>query len=401
MIRVERFAALVAIAAIAACAPMRAPENQEPAAPGRAYQAQYRSGEVSERDDRNRRSAAVTAERCTPADSSKRHGVGTVPQGPELLSRGDLVSVSVGKDEVFSGEFEVSRDGQLKLPHLKGVGAHGRTVEAVEKAIRSGLVSGGFYGYAPSVSVRVVDFAPARVHVQGAVFEPGPHDVGLISSDDRDSARQSALGAATEGRNLSVALRQAGGVRPDADLSRVVVQRDGTRHVADLSGALSGRAFADLMLLAGDQVIVPSRGCFVEELMVASAVTPPGVKLYLSNLTKPADANALSAIGRDAREVPWGTRFLQAVIGMNCVGGTQITNADRYAVLFSRNPMSGNSVVIERRIEDLLRRADRDDLDPYLLPGDAIACYDSTVTNITEVAKAISIVTGTGFLLAL
>jgi polysaccharide export outer membrane protein len=52
------------------------------------------------------------------------------------------------------------------------------------------------------------------------------------------------------------------------------------------------------------------------------------------------------------------------------------------------------SVVIERDIEDLLRRADRDDFDPYLLPGDALACYDSTITNIAEIGRLISVVTG-------
>ena len=45
--------------------------------------------------------------------------------------------------------------------------------------------------------------------------------------------------------------------------------------------------------------------------------------------------------------------------------------------------------VIERDIEDLVRRADRDDYDPYLLPGDSLACYDSTITNIGEVGRVV------------
>ena len=108
------------------------------------------------------------------------------------------------------------------------------------------------------------------------------------------------------------------------------------------------------------------------------------VKVFMSNLTKPVDANALSAVGRDARELRYGTRMIQAVVGMNCYGGAKLTNADRSAVLFTRNPMTGASIVIERKIEDLLRGAARDDLDPYILPGDALACYDSTVTDVTE-----------------
>jgi hypothetical protein len=34
-----------------------------------------------------------------------------------------------------------------------------------------------------------------------------------------------------------------------------------------------------------------------------------------------------------------------------------------------RNPVTGVSVVIERRIEDMMTRADRDEFDPYLLPA--------------------------------
>jgi hypothetical protein len=113
------------------------------------------------------------------------------------------------------------------------------------------------------------------------------------------------------------------------------------------------------------------------------------VTLFLSNLTQPAAGNALSAIGREVREFPYGTRYLQAVVDTNCVGGARATSAHRSSVLFSRNPVTQVSVVIERRIEDLLRRADRDDYDPFLLPGDAIACYDSTITNLGEVGRLI------------
>ena len=49
-------------------------------------------------------------------------------------------------------------------------------------------------------------------------------------------------------------------------------------------------------------------------------------------------------------------------------------------------------LVIERDIENLLRRADRDDYDPFLLPGDSIACYDSAITNIAEVGRVLGLV---------
>jgi hypothetical protein len=52
--------------------------------------------------------------------------------------------------------------------------------------------------------------------------------------------------------------------------------------------------------------------------------------------------------------------------------------------------VTGESIVVSRQIEDLERRGDRDDFNPYLLPGDAIACYDSTQTNILAIAEGLA-----------
>ena len=124
--------------------------------------------------------------------------------------------------------------------------------------------------------------------------------------------------------------------------------------------------------------------------MVPSAITAAGIKVFMSNLTLPAAGNAISAIGKDAQELRYGTRFIQAAVGMNCVGGIRATNAPRSVVLFSHNPVNGESVVVSRDIEDLEHRSDRDDFNPYLLPGDALACYDSTQTNLVAIAQAIT-----------
>ena len=228
--------------------------------------------------------------------------------------------------------------------------------------------------------------------VSGAVFEPHSVEIGGVSGDQVDGRRQDALGASSEARNLSAALRAAGGVRPDADISAVEVRRGGTLYKLDMRGVFNGENVVDIMLLTGDEIRVPSRQCFQEDLMRPSPISPPGVSLFLSNLTQPATNNAASAIGQTVRQVPYGTRYLQAVVDSNCVGGSRSTSANRSSVLFSRNPMTDVSVVIQRDLEDLLRRADRDDFDPYLLPGDALACYDSAITNIAEIGRVIGVV---------
>ena len=73
----------------------------------------------------------------------------------------------------------------------------------------------------------------------------------------------------------------------------------------------------------------------------------------------------------------------------NCVGGSIASNARRFGVLISRNPKTLKTEVIQRSIEELVRSADRDVINPYLMPEDAIACYDSGVTDAKEFATVL------------
>lgn len=386
---------LIAVLALSNCAQFDTPDNLEEIAIGDGYQAQYRAPDVSRSNAEFLRSENLNASRCKPfggGDGGKGGGLAATALRGERLSRNDLVDIRVGDDETFNGDYVVSRDGMIKLPFLSPVQAQGRLTSDVENDIAEQLVAGDFFAERPRISVRVADFASVTVGVAGAVFEPRAAEIGGITGDQIDSRRQAALGASSEARNLSAALRAAGGVRPDADISAVEVRRGGSLYKLDMRGVFEGRNAVDIMLLTGDEVNVPSRQCFQEDLMRPSPISPPGISLFLSNLTQPATGNAISAVGRNVREVPYGTRYLQAVINTNCVGGARATSADRSAVLFSRDPVNGVSVVIERDIENLLRRADRDDYDPFLLPGDSIACYDSTITNVGEVARILGIV---------
>lgn len=377
-----------------ACASFDQPDNLELVAQGSGYQAQYRTPDVTRAQAELLHSERLNAEKCLPLGGTSGKGTSIAASAlrGERLSRNDLLDVRIAEDDTFNGSYVVSRDGTLKLPFLRPIRAQGRSTQQVEEDIASALLADDFYQDMPKISVRTSDFASVSVGVSGAVFEPHSVEIGGVRGDTVDSLRQGASGASTEGRNLSAALRAAGGVRPDADISAIEVRRGSEVYRLDMRGVFEGSNTVDIMLLTGDEVRVPSRQCFQDDLMRPSPISPPGVSLFLSNLTQPAQSNAASAVGQNVRQVPYGSRYMQAVIDANCVGGPRTTSADRSAVLFSRNPMTGVSVVIERDIENLLRRADRDDFDPYLLPGDAMACYDSTITNITEIGRVLGVV---------
>lgn len=391
------------LALVSGCATPPPAANVEPVSTGGGYEAQYR--DIPQAGSSAGTASSTVAGAGTLGTSQRLNAAscrpfagGTNASGRlpsalarETLSPGDLLSLRLHDDATFNGDYVVSRDGTLKLPYIPPVRAQGRTTEAVRAEVLAALEKGGLYDASnpPRLSLLVKDFAPASVAVSGAVYEPHMVEIGGVSSEQRDTLRQNALGSSTRGRDLSVALRAAGGVRPDADLSDVQVIRGGASYRLDLRGAINGHGFEDAMLMTGDRVVVPSRGCFQANLMVPSPITPPGISLFLSNLTVPATGNAASANGREVREVPYGTRFLQAVINANCVGGARATSANRSAALFTRNPETGVSAVIERKVEVLRSRADRDEFDPYLLPGDAIACYDSGITNLFEIGRLI------------
>lgn len=393
------FAISAVLALIAGCAQTNPPSNLEPVAQGRGYQAQYRDMPPRRKTKLPARSVEINASSCRdPLGGDDSFGAkGAVPAAlsvrGDLLSRNDLLDLRISQDEELSGQYVITRSGDLTVPFLPPIPAQGRSAAQVEHRLKQALVSAGLYDHDPLVSLRVMDVSSVVVGVSGAVFEPHQIELGRVSSEGMDRRRQGAIGASTEARNLSAALRAAGGVRPDADLSAVELHRAGQVHHLDLRGVFHGRHMVDVMLLTGDEIHVPSRDCFQDELMRPSPISPVGITMYMSNLTQPATGNAPSAVGREVREMPYGTRYLQAVMDLNCVGGSRSTSGHRSAVLLSRNPITQASVAIERDIEALLQDAHRDEFNPYILPGDAMACYDSTVTNLAEVGRVIGLVT--------
>lgn len=305
---------------------------------------------------------------------------------PSVLAPGDRLRIQViGDQDQLSGVFVIDEDGRVNLPGLPAVRAIGRSVADVEATISRELIQAGFVRALDRVaSVLLIESAGVSVAVNGAVFHPGAIRVGERASKDRVGQREGeASGDANNARTLAIAIRAAGGLRPDADLQNVYLTRANRWTRIDLAGVLAGTSSLKVDLAANDHVYVPSRDCFQADLMRPTPLTVPGIRVFMSNLARPVAGNATAAISKDATSLPYGTRFLQALVSANCVGGSAM-NANRHAVLISRNPLNGRSVVIQRSVEELVRSANRDHIDPYLMPGDALACYDSRWMNARD-----------------
>lgn len=309
--------------------------------------------------------------------------------GPLPVSVGDHLRIAVAGDDTFDGIYEVTIGGGIELPMLGDIPVHGLTVPAIKKAIGERLVEQKIIrSHALSVDVAVLQWSTISVFVRGAVFVPGRASINIKKAEDKvfDDSRKS--GDYKHNRLLSKALVRAGGVRPDADLSAIQILRDGQVMDVDLSGFINGQLARDLPLISGDEVIVPSTGYFQKALVRPSQITPPGIRVFMSNPTVPIYNNTSAAIGGDSTSLPYGTRFLRGLVSANCVGGMQLTNASRRGVLISTNPLTGATEVIERSIQQLISDPDRDDINPHLLPNDGLACYDSDVSNLRDVARS-------------
>lgn len=323
-------------------------------------------------------------------DQAKRNRLEAF-EGDLPVSPGDQLQIRIAGDEDWNGIYEVSLGGGINIPLLGRQTVAGLTIPAIQAVISDQLVDRHLVRRsAVNVAAHVVEWAGVEVYVRGAVFNKGRVTVNAAIAENRALKSLRDGGDAGGGRLISAALRAAGGVRPDADLAGIQILRHGETIPVDLAGLVHGELVRDVPLISGDEVIVPSTGRFDHNLVTPTQVTPPGIRVYQSNATAPVFNNALSNNEKEEASVPYGTRVVQALTSMNCVGGAQSVNAARRTVLITKDYITGELSVTERSINRLLREPNRLDVNPYLMPGDALACYDSDVTNIRELALTLS-----------
>lgn len=298
---------------------------------------------------------------------------------------GDVVRLDIVEGEDFAGSYKVNLDGYVTLPYAGSIRAAGLTTPGLTENIKRTFVEKGLLlTNRATLSVIPVEWAPVQVRVTGAVFQPGR---GLINPPERTGFQQQTppMGDSPPGRFLDAGLMVAVGVRPDADMSQIKLHRSGRAYTIDLSGVIEGTAVPDIVLMHGDHVEVPSTGCNQEALMRPSQVTPASIRIFLSNVSVPVTGNP----EQFTSTVPYGTRLLTAAVSANCVGGAHLTNANRRIVHIARDPITGKATVKEIHVTDMLARPNDFVANPYLMPNDAVACYDSAMTNLREAVRVI------------
>lgn len=317
------------------------------------------------------------------------------------LSPGDRIRITIPGDATlpetyrFSGLYEVNLDGTLQVPLLQPLPVAGKEIAQVEQDLSSALVAGGFFRpQFLQASIQVVDWGPIQVTISGAAFEPGrvlirdrlPGTSAVENQGQGEPQRQQPVtvsGEYPEGRYLTAAIRSAGGLKPTADIEQIRLIRNGQERVIDLSGVLTGNVVDDVALIAGDQVVIPELDTIQSDLVRPSQITPTAIAVFVSNQTSPGGG------GGDFNRFEYGSRFSQAVVSARCAGGSRSVNANRRVTLIQTSRLTGQTEVHDRQAEELLRNAADETINPFLMPGDSVVCYDSRVTNASGVLNFI------------
>lgn len=347
---------------------------------------------------RGRKQRSIEETYCPPPGTALylEGKAATKPSGASAMtmrySPGDRFNIQLPGSPEFNGDYVVNADGRVILPFAGELPAVGLTNAELTSAVERALVKAQLF--LPGqfrVSVRPVLYASVNVSISGAVYLPGRVNIGAVKDADKGEKALAKFGDSPADRFLASAFKAGGGVRPDADLTNVKLVRNGKVTRLNWNGAIAGAPVDDLALIEGDHIEVGESRCFQSALMRPSQITPQSIRVFISNLTAPAFSNAASDTAKNVASLPYGTRLLAGAVAANCVGGSLASNAHRYVVLISRNPKTHQTEVIQRRVEELVTSPDRDQINPYLLPDDSIACYDSAVTDMREVGTTIGI----------
>lgn len=161
------------------------------------------------------------------------------------LNAGDLVRISVWREEQLDRESLIQPDGMLSFPLAGPIKAAGRTVSEVQAEITALLEP-----FIPNalVTVELLEARGNVVYVLGEVNRPGAYQLGSEISVVRAISLAGGLTPFAAKRDIRVVRQTAEG---DVDFTVDFRQIESGDDLA-----------ADMTLLAGDRVIVPGGSLF-------------------------------------------------------------------------------------------------------------------------------------------
>jgi len=180
-------------------------------------------------------SLCLTGVHATPSDTEVQSVSPSYKIGP-----GDVLRISVWKEEGMEQEVLVKPDGGITFPLAGDIQASGLSTQELTEALKSKLKR---YIPNPVVTVSVLQAVSNKIYVVGKVNRPGEYN-------------------ATHYMDVLQALSLAGGLTPyaESDEIKIIRRRNGQKEVFefDYDEVVSGEKLEmNIVLEAGDTIAVP------------------------------------------------------------------------------------------------------------------------------------------------
>ncbi|AGY56515.1 polysaccharide biosynthesis/export family protein [Gloeobacter kilaueensis] len=279
-----------------------------------------------------------------------------VPGIASTLSAYDRVAVNVVNGDEFSSDaagYLVGTDGNIFVPQLGRVPAAGREEADLQEELTKRLSA---YLRVPDVTVRLVSVSPVNVDVSGAVYRPGL--VTLSTGTGSGNLGASAGGAS---RTVYNAIQAAGGVRPDADLAGIELERDGKRTRLAVG--------QDMPVINSDKIIVTSLGPgHYTTNNTPSQLAPTTITVYVSGQDVPSTNGPL--------QLKPGTTVSGALSAAGGAGGNFL-KGDRVVSLIRTDPVTEKRMSQEIPIGQVIDGSN----DPKLVQYDRVVVQAGPSAN--------------------
>lgn len=176
---------------------------------------------------------------CAAADG-EQPAAQAIPAGNYAVNPGDILEISVWKEEDLQKQVLVRPDGYFSFPLTGDIRAKDRSVEEIRADVAAQVSR---YVPDPVVSISVLEARGSKVYVVGQVTRPGEFPINRLV-------------------DIVQAISMAGGPTPFAQLDNIkVLRREGETQLAipfaygDI--AAGKRLQQNIVLRPGDTVLVP------------------------------------------------------------------------------------------------------------------------------------------------
>ncbi|MBW4698335.1 MAG: polysaccharide export protein [Aphanocapsa lilacina HA4352-LM1] len=286
------------------------------------------------------------------------------PAEATTLSTFDRVSVAVANGEEFGSAkdgtdpgFLIGADGSIHVPQLGRVPAAGREEIELQEELTERLRA---FIRVPDVSVRVVSLSPASVEVTGAVYRPGQLTIRSAAGSEQGSTR-----------TVYNAIKDAGGVRPDADVAAIALERAGKR--------IELPPGQDAPVIGGDRIIVASLGAGQSEASnLPTQLAPETITVYVSGQDLPAGSAGPVKLRP-------GTTLAGALTAAGG-SGESFLRSGRKVTLIRTDPASAQRTAKSFEMAEVLGGSS----DPKLMQDDSIVLDAGSTANTSGVMSLLS-----------